>query len=47
MGKRDFGRREARKPKKGAKKPAIPELLPTPTTVEVVKKKKGKPEGEE
>ena len=47
MGKRDFGRRETKKPKQGAKKPTIPELLPTPTQVEVIKKKKGKPEGEE
>ncbi len=48
MGKRDIRHRETKKPKQGAKKPAIPELLPTPTIVEVVKKKKSKStEGEE
>lgn len=39
MGKRDFRHREAKKPKKGMKKPSISELLPTPHTVEVIKKK--------
>lgn len=48
MGKRDFRHREAKKPKKGAKKPSASELLPTPAIVEVVKKKKEKsPEEEE
>ena len=47
MGKRDIRHREAKKPKQGAKKPAIPELLPPPTTVEVVRKKKGKSTEEE
>ena len=48
MGKRDFRHRETKKPKKGAKKPSVSELLPTPVTVEVVKKKKEKgPEEEE
>ena len=48
MGKRDFRHRETKKPKKGAKKPSVSELLPTSTTVEVVKKKKEKsPEEEE
>ena len=40
MGKRDYRHREAKKPKKGAKKPSVSELLPTPATVEVVKKKR-------
>jgi hypothetical protein len=48
MGKRDFGRREAKKPKQGAKKPSVSELSPSPTTVEVIKKKrKGKGTEEE
>jgi hypothetical protein len=38
MGKRDYGRREAKKPKKGMKKPSVSELLSTPHTVEVIKK---------
>jgi len=47
MGKRDFGRREVKKPKQGGKKPSVPELLPTPTQVEVIRKKKERPESEE
>jgi hypothetical protein len=47
MGKRDIRGRETKKPKQGAKKPAIPELLPPPTTVEVVRKKKSKSAEEE
>lgn len=48
MGKRDYRHRESKKPKKGAKKPSISELLPSPTTVEVIKKgKKEKSTGEE
>jgi hypothetical protein len=39
MGKRDYRHREAKKPKKGARKPSVSELLPTPATVEVIKKK--------
>ena len=43
MGRRDIGRREPKKPKKPKKVtrglPAS-EILPTPTTVEVIKKKK-------
>ncbi len=39
MGKRDYRHREAKKTKKGAKKPSVSELLPTPATVEVIKKK--------
>jgi hypothetical protein len=40
MGKRDIGRRETKKPKQGARKPSASELSPSPTTVEVIKKKK-------
>jgi len=50
MGRRDYRRRESKKPKKGAKRPPISDLLPTPTTVEVIKKgkkEKGTEEGEE
>ena len=47
MGKRDIGKRETRKPKQGARRPAVPELLPTPTHVEVIKKKKERPESED
>ena len=40
MGKRDYRWREAKKPKKGAKKTKItPELMP-PTEVEVISKKR-------
>jgi len=38
MGKRDYRHREPKKPKKGAKKPSVSELLPTPASVEVIKK---------
>jgi hypothetical protein len=45
MGRRDFRRREPKKPKKTAKKAqVIPEMLPQ-VEVEVIKK--GKKEGEE
>ena len=47
MGKRDYRHRETKKPKRGAKKPSVSELLPTPATVEVVKKKKEKSSEEE
>ena len=38
MGKRDYRHREAKKPKKGAKKPSVTEMLSTPSTVDIVKK---------
>ncbi len=45
MGKRDYRRREPKKPKKGAKRTAKIEILPTPAAVEVIKKgKQGKEE---
>jgi hypothetical protein len=50
MGRRDYRHREPKKPKKGAKRPPISDLLPTPTTVEVIKKgkkEKGTEEEEE
>ncbi|MBE0479595.1 MAG: hypothetical protein IBX68_01300 [Dehalococcoidia bacterium] len=40
MGKRDYRHREAKKPKKSAKKSTVSEILPMPTVVEVVKKSK-------
>lgn len=47
MGKRDYRWRERKKPKKDAKKTTGVEILPTPVTVEVIKKgKKERPEEE-
>ena len=40
MGKRDYRHREAKKPKKDAKKSTVSDILPMPTIVEVVKKGK-------
>jgi hypothetical protein len=39
MGTRDFRHHEAKKPKKGAKKPLVSEVLSAATTVEVIKVK--------
>ena len=39
MGTRDFRHNETKKPKKGAKKPLVSEVLAMPTTVEVIKTK--------
>jgi hypothetical protein len=39
MGTRDFRHHEAKKPKKGAKKPLVSEVLSPPVTVEVIKVK--------
>jgi len=39
MGTRDFRHHEAKKPKKGAKKPLVSEVLSTPASVEVIKAK--------
>jgi len=48
MGSRDIRRREAKKPKKDAKKPAQMDVLqPMPTEVEVIKTKGKKPREEE
>jgi len=47
MGRRDYRHHEAKKPKKGAKKANVSDILPQPVTVEVVKKKSRKePEAE-
>jgi len=40
MGHRDYRRRESKKPKKDAKKVSAATILPSPTTVEIVKRKK-------
>ena len=39
MGRKDRGGREARKPKKDAKKQAVSEILSQPVTVQVIKTK--------
>ena len=47
MGKRDFRHREAKKPKRDAKKLSATTIVPSPATVEVIKKgKKEQKEGE-
>ena len=40
MGKRDFGRREVKKPKKETRKTITPETFFAPPAVEVIKKKR-------
>jgi hypothetical protein len=40
MGRRDYRRREPKKPKRDAKKISTETVLPPPTTVEVIKKGK-------
>jgi len=45
MGRRDYRHRESKKPKKDAKKILADTILPSPVTVEVIKK--GKKEGKE
>jgi hypothetical protein len=45
MGTRDFRHHESKKPKKGAKKPLVSEVLSTPVTVEVIKTKGKKEKG--
>ena len=47
MGSRDFRHREAKKPKKDAKKLPQVNILPAPVTVEVIGKRKKKKEEEE
>ena len=44
MGRRDYRHRETKKPKKEVKKISATPILPSPVTVEVIKK--GKKEGE-
>jgi len=45
MGRRDYRHRESKKPKKDAKKISVDTILPSPVTVEVIKK--GKKESRE
>jgi hypothetical protein len=47
MGRRDYRRREPKKPKKVAKKISTETILPPPVTVEVIKKGKKEPKTEE
>jgi hypothetical protein len=47
MGKRDKRGREPRKPKKDSKKVIMAEILPSPVTVEVIKKGKKEQPAEE
>ena len=48
MGRRDYRHREPKKAKKDAKKMATATILPSPVTVETIKKgKKEQKEGEE
>jgi hypothetical protein len=44
MGRRDFRRRESKKPKKGAKKLSVTDILSPSETVEVIKRGKKKQE---
>ena len=44
MGRRDFRRRESKKPKKDAKKTSVADILTPSETVEVIKKVKRKQE---
>ncbi len=44
MGRKDYGGRETRKPKKDAKKPAVSDVLSQPVTVQVIKTKGKKEE---
>jgi hypothetical protein len=49
MSRRDFRHHEPKKPKKGSKKVLVADILQSPTTVEVIgkkRKKKHKEEGE-
>ena len=47
MGKRDYRHREAKKPKRDAKRVTAAEVLPFSPTVTVIKRKKKSPEAEE
>ncbi len=47
MGRRDYRRREPKKPKKDVKKVSVDTILPLPVTVEVAKKKRKKQGTEE
>jgi len=47
MGRRDYRHREPKKVKKSTKKISAETILPSPPTVEVIKKGKKEPETEE
>jgi len=47
MGRRDYRRREPKKPKKGIKKTSTATILSPPVTVEVVKRGKKERQAEE
>ncbi len=47
MGKRDYRRRESKKSKKDAKGITLAEVLPSTVTVEVIRRKSKRREGEE
>jgi hypothetical protein len=47
MGKRDYRHREPKKTKKSAKKTSAEAILPSPPTVEVIKRGKKETEAEE
>ena len=47
MGRRDYRHRESKKPRKDAEKKSATPILPSPVTVEVVKKGKKEREVEE
>jgi len=47
MGKRDYRHREAKKPKKDTRKTSSATILPSPMTVEVIKKGKKERQEEE
>jgi hypothetical protein len=47
MGRRDYRHRESKKPRKDAKKISADTILPSPTTVEVIKKGKKEQKTEE
>ena len=46
MGKRDYRHRETKKQKKIVKKIAVTDIMTSPVTVEVIKKKRKEPEEE-
>ncbi len=44
MGRKDYGGRETRKPKKGSKKPVVSDIMSEPVTVQVIRTKGKKEE---
>ena len=47
MGSHELYRKESKKPKKGAKKPSVNEIVAPPVEVEVVRKKRKEAEPED